>query len=144
MTVSSIEHRGLSARTLDRRNQVCSPGRTFLCGPGDRSETDEEWGAHIRHRANASPSEQSRHENSSAELPRLSHTEDERVYSLQAYTGDISPTRTLLTHFELNPSHAVLSECHSTSSRSSQCSWLHRVSLSASSSSSSSSGSSSF
>lgn len=87
MTISSVEYRGLLARTLDRRNQVCSPGRTFLCGPGDRPISDKEWGAHIRYRANASPSEQSRHENSSAELPRLSHIENERVYSFQTYIG---------------------------------------------------------
>jgi len=48
-----------------------------------RSVGDGEWGAHIRHQANASPSDQSRHENSSAELPRFSHdnAEKERVYT---------------------------------------------------------------
>lgn len=101
-----------------------------------RSARDEEWGVHIRHRANASPSEQSRHENSSAELPRLSHNERDilsrHISGYFVYKG--------LTHCELNRSH-VSSECHSTSFRSSSCSWLHRVSLSSFSSSSASSDS---
>lgn len=78
-TVSSDDRQVLARTTAtDRRNQVCSPGRAFLCGQRS-ARSEEEWGVHIRHQPNASPSDQSRHENSSAELPRLpQHTTRQR------------------------------------------------------------------
>lgn len=74
---------------------------------------DEGWGAHIRHQANASPSDQSQHENSSAELPRLPHddAEKESAHSprvvLLTRLRDISPIRDC--HFEFDRSRIATS-----------------------------------
>lgn len=74
-----------------------------------RSAGDGEWGAHIRHQANASPSDQSRHENSSAELPRLPHDDAKkgRLYS-SGINRNILPTRDW--HFGLQVCHTLSSQ----------------------------------